>query len=45
VKLSPAFIRNSTTVFAYTWVTKGKITAISVVVDRPNIPVGCTVSG
>ena len=45
VKLSPAFVRNSTTVFAYTWDTTGRITAISVVADGPSIPVGCVVSG
>jgi hypothetical protein len=45
VKLSPAFVRNSTTVFAYTWDTTGRITAISVVSDGPSIPLGCVVSG
>jgi hypothetical protein len=45
VKLSPAFVRNSTTVFAYTWDTTGRITAISVVADGPSIPLGCVVSG
>ena len=45
VKLSPAFVHNSTTVFAYTWDTTGRITAISVVAGGPYIPTGCVVSG
>jgi hypothetical protein len=45
VKLSPAFVRNSTTVFAYTWDTTGRINLISVVADGPSIPRGCVVSG
>jgi hypothetical protein len=45
VKLSPAFVRNSSTVFAYTWDTTGRIYAISVVADGPFIPPGCVVSG
>jgi hypothetical protein len=45
VKLSPVFVRNRTTVFAYTWDTTGRITAISVVASGPFIPAGCVVSG
>ncbi|HEV3258218.1 MAG TPA: hypothetical protein VG013_15140 [Gemmataceae bacterium] len=45
VKLSPAFVGNRTTVFAYTWDTAGRITVISAVAGGPFIPSGCVASG
>lgn len=38
---TPTFVRNSPTVYTYTWDTFGRITAIS----GPPIPAGCVVSG
>jgi prepilin-type N-terminal cleavage/methylation domain-containing protein len=42
---TPTFVRNSPTVYTYTWDGFGRITAISQAGSGPAVPVGCTVSG
>src|SRR6266849_5827541 len=45
LKLSPAFVHTLTTVFIYTWDTRGRITMITAKPGGPFIPAGCFVSG
>lgn len=42
---TPTFVRNSPTVYAYTWDQFGRITAISPASGGPAVPTGCQVSG
>jgi len=42
---SPTFVRNSPTVYTYTWDTSGRITAIGQSAGGPAVPTGCKQSG
>jgi hypothetical protein len=42
---TPTFVRNSSTVYTYTWDSSGRVTAISESVSGPAIPSGCIVTG
>jgi prepilin-type N-terminal cleavage/methylation domain-containing protein len=42
---APTFVRNSPTVYAYTWNAIGRITAITQVPGGPAVPAGCVQSG
>jgi prepilin-type N-terminal cleavage/methylation domain-containing protein len=42
---TPTFVRNSPTVYAYTWDQFGRITAIAQASGGPAVPTGCVVSG
>jgi YD repeat-containing protein len=42
---APTFVRNSPTVYAYTWNANGRITNITQAGSGPVPPTGCVVSG
>ncbi len=42
---TPTFVRNSPTVFAYSWDQFGRITKISQAAGGPAVPAGCLASG
>jgi prepilin-type N-terminal cleavage/methylation domain-containing protein len=42
---APTFVRNSPTVYTYTWNANGRITGISQSGGGPAVPTGCVVSG
>lgn len=42
---APTFVRNSPTVYTYTWDSTGRITAIGQTAGGPAVPAGCIVSG
>lgn len=42
---APTFVRNSPTVYTYTWNANGRITGISQSGGGPAVPAGCVVSG
>jgi len=42
---TPTFVRNSPTVYTYTWDANGRITAIGASANGPAVPAGCAVSG
>jgi hypothetical protein len=44
VKLSPVFVANSSTTFAYAWESTGRIDRISAAPGGSPVPAGCTVS-
>jgi YD repeat-containing protein len=41
----PTFVRDSSTVYTYTWDSFGRITSISESASGPPIPAGCVVAG